>query len=282
MNKSATLDLILNRYNQLNKAEQKIARIVQKNPEPIVKMTIKELAELGKVSETTVFRFCDKLGYSGFAEFKINLALGLFDSEQELHSDISKEDDSYLIAQKLLASNVNSAKKTIDVLDFECIDEISAQLVKAHSLYFFGMGGSYSMADDARHKFVRLNPRSFAEADLHWQTILISTAQEGDVCFLFSNSGSNKDLIELLPLLKEKGVLCIGVTGSESSPLSEKVDFHLRTYEEGARFVTEAMESRQNTMLLIDILFVRASLYDMDTVEKNLLDIRKGIAKRRI
>lgn len=282
MKKSATLELILSKYNELNKAEQKIARIVQNNPEPVVKMTIKELAGLGQVSETTVFRFCDKLGYSGFAEFKINLALGMFDSEQELHSDISKDDDSYLIAQKLFTSYMNSAKKTVDDLDYQQVDRICEAIANAKSLFFYGMGGSYAIADDARHKFVRINPRSYAEADSHWQAIQMSTAEPGDVCFLFSNSGSNKDLIDLVPLIKEKGVYCVGISASDTSPLSEVVDEHLLTYEDGAKFVTEAMESRQNTLLLVDILFVKASLMELDEVEKNLNEIRKGIAKRRI
>lgn len=282
MGNSTALEIILNKYHELNNAEQRVARIVQNNPEKAVKMTIKELAEHGKTSETTVFRFCDKLGYSGFSEFKINLALGLFESEKELHSDINKEDDTYIVSQKMLTSYINSAKATVENNKTEVIDQIVEKMLDSNALYFFGMGGSYSIADDARHKFVRFNQNSFSEADLHWQSILISTSKPADVCFLFSSSGSNKDLIELIPDLQKKGVITVGITGSASSPLAAEVDYHLTAYEEGAKFVSEAMESRQTTMLLIDILFVAASLKKMKHVEDQLLEIRKGIAKRRV
>lgn len=282
MKNNLVLDLILSKYNSLNKAEQRVARIVQENPRDIVKLTIKELAHLGDTSEATVFRFCDKLGFKGYSEFKINLAMEIVEPVKELHADINKEDDTYVVAQKMLSSYVNSAKNTIDNNDTKVIDEVVETLLEANALYFFGMGGSYSIADDSRHKFVRFNQNSFAESDPHWQTLLISTAKKGDVCILFSNSGSNKDLIELLPYLKDRGVISVGITNSDSSPLAQTVDYHLIAYEEGAKFVTEAMESRQTTMLLMDILFVSASLKKMKHVEASLLEIRKGIAKRRI
>ena len=282
MKKSTVLEAILHRYNDLNNAEQRVARIVQENPEAIVKMTIKELAELGETSETTVFRFCDKLGFKGYSEFKINLAMELADTEKELHADIDRDDDTYLVSQKMLASYINSAKKTIENNNTKVLDQVVEALLQASSLYFFGMGGSYSIADDSRHKFVRFNQNSFAESDSHWQTLLIATSKPKDVCILFSNSGSNKDLIELIPLLKEKQIVTIGISNSHTSPIAELVDHHLIAYEEGARFVTEAMESRQTTMLLMDILFVSASLKKMEHVEKSLNNIRKGIAKRRV
>lgn len=282
MNETPTLDIILEKYAELNKAEKRVAEITRKNPQNVIKMTIKELATLAETSETTVFRFCDKLGYSGFSEFKINLALGLYERESELHSEITKEDVPYTVAQKMLSSYIDSAKKTIDANSIDNIEEIAKQISKASALYFFGMGGSYSIADDARHKFIRLKQNTFAEADPHWQTLLAATAKKGDVCVLISNSGSNKDLIDQIPYFKSKGLITVGISSSETTPLAEQTDYHLIACEEGARFVTEAMESRQTTMLLLDILFVVVGLDKMDDVEEELLNIRQGIAKRRI
>lgn len=278
----SALNKILNEYSKLDRAEKRVAQAVQNNPEAVVKMTIKELSILGETSETTVFRFCHKLGYSGFSDFKIDLAMGLFDPEKELHSNIEKNDDTHLVTKKMLSSYIDSATRTIERNTVENFDEISQRIVEAQSLYFFGMGGSYSIADDARHKFVRFNQRSFAESDSHWQTILAATSTPNDVCFLFSNSGSNKDLLELIPYLKEKGIITVGFSSNESSSLAKETDYHLVAVEEGARFVTEAMESRQTTMLLIDILFIISSLSEMTDTEKNLHEIRQGIAKRRI
>lgn len=276
------MEIILEKYSGLNKAEKRVAEIAQRDPGGVIKMTIKELAKLADTSETTVFRFCDKLGYTGFSEFKINLALGMYDKEKELHSEISKDDVPYTVAQKMLNSYINSAQKTIDDLDITHIEAIAEVVKKANALYFFGMGGSYSIANDARHKFIRLNQNTFAEADPHWQTLLVATGRENDVCILISNSGSNKDLIEQIPYFKSKGLITVGISSSASTPLAQATDYHLVAHEEGARFVTEAMESRQTTMLLLDILFVIVGLETMDKIEDDLHHIRQGIAKRRI
>lgn len=282
MNQTQTLDIILEKYASLNNAEKRVAEITQRDPSAVIKMTIKELATMAQTSETTVFRFCDKLGYTGFSEFKINLALGLYEKEQELHSEISKVDVPYTVAQKMLNSYIDSAKKTIESNDIDNMEHIAKLLADANAIYFFGMGGSYSIADDARHKFIRIKQNTFAESDPHWQTLMAATAKENDVCVLISNSGSNKDLIDQIPYFKSRGLITVGISSDDTTPLAERTDYHLVACEEGARFVTEAMESRQTTMLLLDILFVIVGLQKMDAVEEGMVNIRQGIAKRRI
>ena len=65
-------------YNQLTKAEKKVARFMCcKIQGQVLFMSITDLAEACDVGDTSVFRFCKTMELKGYQEFKMMLSLGL-------------------------------------------------------------------------------------------------------------------------------------------------------------------------------------------------------------
>ena len=67
-------DLILQiqaNYNQLTKAEKKVADYVVCNQEKIPYMSITDLADACEVGDTSVYRFCRTMELQGYQEFKM-------------------------------------------------------------------------------------------------------------------------------------------------------------------------------------------------------------------
>jgi DNA-binding MurR/RpiR family transcriptional regulator len=54
--------------------ERKVGRYVLQHPHEAVSHSITKLAELSSVSSTTVSRFCQRMGVSGYRQFRIALA----------------------------------------------------------------------------------------------------------------------------------------------------------------------------------------------------------------
>jgi len=48
--------------------------------------------------------------------------------------------------------------------------------------------------------------------------------REGDVVIVLSNSGSNDEVVRLVPLLDQLGVFLVAITGNRKSPLAERAD----------------------------------------------------------
>lgn len=67
----AVFSYIASRRNDMTLRENEIANFVLKNPEFIVNNTITNIANEVGVSETSINRFCKKIGYKGFQDFKI-------------------------------------------------------------------------------------------------------------------------------------------------------------------------------------------------------------------
>ena len=88
--------------------------------------------------------------------------------------------------------------------------------------------------------------------------------KKGDVLLIVSNSGETLELIQLLPLIKKKGVLIIGLIGKRDSSLSREADISLDT----------SVEKEACTLDLAPTASTTATLAMGDALAVSLLEIR--------
>lgn len=99
----------------LSQSELYILHYVYDHPDEVIDMSIQELAKAVAFSSATILRFCKKLNFSGFAEFKFALKqqnkeianlkkpISSMDSITSLYDDI--ESTSLLIKEPLFKRN---------------------------------------------------------------------------------------------------------------------------------------------------------------------------------
>ena len=61
-------------YRDLTAKDKRIADYIVKYPEQVMTLSIRELAQVLEVAESTIFRFVQRLGYEGYKQFKLELA----------------------------------------------------------------------------------------------------------------------------------------------------------------------------------------------------------------
>ncbi len=273
---------IMEQYDSMNKSEKLVAQKVLDCAKEIVHMSISELSCHCSVSDTTVFRFCNRLGFTGYQDFKVHLALGIVTPMENIHRGIKENDDMYIIMQKVLKASTAVLEKTVECNNAEKIEELVQRIIKAHKICFWGNGGSSILAEDAYHKFYRLGLPVETASDIHWQYMQGALLTKKDLVFLFSSSGANKDLISLIDYIHEKDATAVGITQHMKSPLGKKVDICLFSAGNTQEFRSEAMESRLSTLLLIDSIFIRCAVLLKEKSMRKLHQIREGIAQCRI
>lgn len=64
-------------YDEMSRAEKRVADYMMDHPEETLGLSIAELAKKSETSDATVIRMCRHIGYSGFAQMKLGLAGGL-------------------------------------------------------------------------------------------------------------------------------------------------------------------------------------------------------------
>ena len=60
-------------YEKLNENDKEIISYIVTNKEQVAEMTITALAEASLTSKSSILRLTQKLGYSGYSEFKYNI-----------------------------------------------------------------------------------------------------------------------------------------------------------------------------------------------------------------
>lgn len=269
-------------YSTLSKKEQRIADYILKQPEKIIHHTINQVADDLDVAESTVFRFCQRVGFKGYQALKIALASDVVAPLQDIHEDITETDTALEIAEKIFSTNGKTIESTRQILEGASLEKTIELFLGARRIEFFGSGGSAVIALDAYHKFVRSGLQVSAILESHMQLMSASQLTTADVAVVISHSGASKETLDIAKLLKEKGVPMIAITNYAKSPLSKLADVSLYTVSQETAFRSEALASRIAELSLIDALFTAVMMRRGEAARASLQQMREAISLRRI
>ena len=269
-------------YSTLSKKEQRIADYILKQPEKIIHHTINQVADDLDVAESTVFRFCQRVGFKGYQALKIALASDVVAPLQDIHEDITETDTALEIAEKIFSTNGKTIESTRQILEGTSLEKTVELFLGARRIEFFGSGGSAVVALDAYHKFVRSGLQVSAILESHMQLMSASQLTTADVAVVISHSGASKETLDIAKLLKEKDVPMIAITNYAKSPLSKLADVSLYTVSQETAFRSEALASRIAELSLIDALFTAVMMRRGEAARTSLQQMREAISLRRI
>lgn len=252
-------------FGSLKPAERKVAEYILNNPSETIRLSITRLAEHVGVSEATIVKFCQHIGYSGYQELKIMLAQSNDEDQKEhIYGAIEAEDSFDVITEKIFQIYNQSLCNTKKLLLNSNVEKCIKMIEKARRIYFFGYGASGVVALDAELKFKRLNHIAEAIVDNHTQKTIGTLLDHNDLVIAISDSGRTKELIEVLRVVKQTDAKVIGITSSLGSPLTELVDETLLTSSKETPFRGSALASRMAQLSVIDVLFLGVATAEYD------------------
>ena len=86
-------------YDELSRAERKVADFLIDNPDDILPLYITELADRCGASEATIVRFAKKLGFDGYQQLKI--AVAKESHARPINENITAKDEPYDVFTKV-------------------------------------------------------------------------------------------------------------------------------------------------------------------------------------
>jgi DNA-binding MurR/RpiR family transcriptional regulator len=243
-------------YSGLRAAEQRVADFILAHPDELIYLTVTELAERTRTSESTVVRLCQKIGYKGYQEFKIVLARDLVEPATAIYAAIEPGDDLATVKSKVFQANAQALRDTLEVLDDQELQRAVDTIASARRLEIYGVGGSSPLALDAYHKFVKLGVPAVALSDGDLMAMSSSLLGEGDVALGISHTGASRDVTDALDRAKRHGARTICITHRTSSPITKVSDVVLVTAAQQTAFSSDASSSRIAQLAVIDTLYV--------------------------
>lgn len=271
--------LIETMKNSFTKTEKKICDFVLRETQRIVYMSLTEFSDELNVSEGSIVRFCQKLGYSGFHPFKIALAISLNKSPLAYKDfEISpKEVDK--LKDYITARYVEVIKETSEFVSTRILQESAKAILSAKKILISGVGASGITAQDAYYKFMRIGLNCLLTSDVHLQAMMTSQLSNGDALLAFSQSGSTLEIVDIASLAKKEGVKVIAITGYARSPLAKSADYVLLTPTRETPFESGALRSKIAQIYVLELLFMAVYLNMKESARENIEKTANAVSK---
>ena len=268
--------------------ESTIASHFKKIGDNLSRYTLSKISKEIDCSETSIFKFVKKLGFSGFQDFKISVANHPNDRDKnskllshlniDLLDDVLPTDSIQQVGKKVISSNIASLTSMINTIDELPLEAVLKIIERSNEIFFIGIGGSSITAYDSYHKFLRTKYRCSYIQDAHMQLIQAIKLNKNDCVFLFSHSGKSTQTVQVAKAIKKSGAKIISLTGNPNSELAKLSDECLTVCSQSSAFRTETLTSRILYLSLMDIIYVNTAIRDQEKNTETLNKIRSVLS----
>lgn len=242
----------------LSSSELKLAKFALDSSSAIRELSSLELANVVGVSQSSVVKFSQKLGYKGYPAFKMGVidALNIATASNNLHGKITINDSFSQMSDKLLSSKVSVLNETQKLNDEAVFIEAVELLKSSKRILICGLGGSALVGKDFSYKLQKLGMLAIEEPDAHAQLAFAATLSENDLVFAISESGSTKEMINVVTEAKNNKAKIISVTRFGSTPISDMANLKLYSVADDESARLSSILTRTAQEFIIDILFI--------------------------
>ena len=246
-----------------------------------INLTITELGNRVGVSDASIVRFAQSLGYSGFHALKIRLAEDIVSPMSIVHEDMMPDDSPAIAAQKAMNLGLRSLEDTMRILDMQVFEETIHALSNARQIMLFASGNSIPIAMDLSFRLTKIGLTSRFAIDPTTQEMHASLASPEDVAVGISHTGSSKDTVYAIELAKQRGARTVCVTNHSDSPLTRLSDLRLIAATRASHFREERLDSNLGSLALTEALYVGLCVARSDAAEQAVSKTTRATEHRK-
>ena len=260
-------------FSTYSKGQKKIAEYIINHYDTAAFMTASKLgAEVG-ISESTVVRFANALGYDGYPELQAALSeivktkLTSLQRMEIAYDKMANED----ILSKVINSDISKMRSTLESIDKKAFDRAVEEILNAKKIYILGVRSSAAISSFLGFYFnllftdVKLvNTSSVSEM---FEQIL--RARKGDVVIGVSFPRYSRRTIKALEYAKMRGATVISITDTPRSPLVPQSDISLFAKTDMVSFV----DSLVAPLSVVNALIVAIGMRKKQEITQTLSDL---------
>lgn len=242
-----------------NDAEIKIANQLLLPTTDISEMSAIALGKRCGVSNASIVRFAQRLGYKGYSVFKFDyMALQAQRSSRFLYAEQNNNNNSLQNIIKnssyLLSENL---EHSFESLTAEIVEEVSLLFFNAQRIAVFSHGPSSIVASHVMQKLLQLNKLVLFHSDGALQDSFAHQLTDKDVVLVLNANGDASDIMARVGVAKRANCKIVAITRGGQSSLNTLSDITLRfSYSEDHLDMMSSV-AQISQMAIFDILFFR-------------------------
>ena len=260
---------------RLSKSHKRVAAYILNHSEKAAYLTATKLGANVGISESTVVRFANELGFSGYPDFQNELQKSLrskLTAVQRIDVADSLIGDQN-IPLSVMSSDMNNIKDSLGNLDMASFETAVDEICSAKHIYIIGKRSSNMLADFMNHYFRYIFQNvhlisSNSTSELFEEIFRIG---EGDVLIAISYPRYSKRTKTAAEFAKKRGAKVIALTDSDRAPITAFADIRLFAVSDMASFV----DSLIAPLSLINALIVAIGRRNRDALESTFIDLEE-------
>ncbi|SEE69245.1 DNA-binding transcriptional regulator, MurR/RpiR family, contains HTH and SIS domains [Arthrobacter alpinus] len=255
---------IQSKLPSLPPASARVGMAIIADPSRVLNHTISELAQLCKTSDPSVVRFCQAIGFSGYAGLRLALAteLGREGAAAGEHpapqfgGDLNPGSTLAETVARIRFTETMGIEETTRNLDLAVLEQAVAAVSAARRINLYGVGSGTVVAEDLRYKLFRIGLTVNAFPNFDNALMGASLMGPEDVAIAFSHGGETASVVDFLRMAKARGATTLVITNVADSTAARIAALHLLTVVRETPFRAGAMASRISQLAVVDCLFV--------------------------
>jgi len=251
----ATTSRIFTLSPHFTRADQILADLTINHPQAVIKLSARELGRQCNVSEASVIRFAQKLGYEGLTDFKAALHQELATSQNPAWPDFYGKDTPSEALSKVVTLCSQALQSLISVLDTAELSRAADVINKADAIHFFAAGGSVRVAQHAVFKLMRMGYLAIGYSEIFAQMAQTSVLTSNSVAFGISFTGATKSVCDALAAAQDAGAHTVCLTNFAGTPMTLYSDTKLITGAPGGVLAANSAQARVAQFVVLDTLF---------------------------
>jgi DNA-binding MurR/RpiR family transcriptional regulator len=244
--------------DQMSAIERRIADFILAEAHLLRDYSSQQLANALKISQSSVVKFSQKLGFKGYPDLKYSIgeSIARGDGDANGASEPAPDDPHAALAESLWHAKAQAEQETRLINPSARIDEIAAAIGGAGKVFIIGLGEDGIPARAFAMRLSLLDILTVHHFDAVLMTASIATASDADVLLVFSEYGQQPALCQIGRQFRERHGRVVSVTRHTANPLRAHADLSLLVSAHDDRAHIEPLLYQSALRHLLDMIFV--------------------------
>ena len=252
------LAIIRSARDKMSANEKKLADFILDNASLIRDYSSQQIAAAVGVSQSSVVKFSQKIGYKGFTDLKLAIHESVVKQESNVSVLTGKRGPSggdVELKDQLYHVKCDAISSATGLNDDKTLRADAAALAVAGRIQFVGSGNAFAIARDAAFRMMSGGRAVIAEGDAEVQQTSVATLGKGDCLFIISCLGQSAHLVQLAKTAAKNGAVVITLTNQAANPVAALADLRLYSVSDGGDSTIPDVAAATSQQHVIDLVY---------------------------
>ena len=234
--------------HNLNQTERQLFDYVVKNMDKVQHMSIQKFASEQFLSTTTIFRFTQKLGFTGYSDFINSLLITSHSRQDAVIPDVVK-------GRKYGEEYLKNAIETVRVMSPKQMEDVFELLNRKPNIYILTDDNTHVIGQYCERLFIGLDFYAYFPETAYQMQNLVNRISSSDMIIALSYSGRDSAMLNFIEkVFLSKRPFLLSITRADNNPLESLSDTNLYVFADEVNISGMDLTSGVTALMIVELL----------------------------